>query len=58
MDKIGVTVHSYCDKCDKMSEVYTDMEIVEFNNLHNIDPETYEITEDGEFILNHEQICC
>jgi hypothetical protein len=41
-----------------MSEVYTEMEIVEFNNLHNIDPETYEITEDGEFILNHEQNCC
>jgi hypothetical protein len=41
-----------------MSEVYTEMERYEFNNLHNIDPETYEITEDGEFILNHEQKCC
>lgn len=57
VEYIGIKVHSYCEKCDTISETYTDMELCEFNNLHNIDPDTYEMTEDGEYILNHAQIC-
>lgn len=57
MENIGVTVLSYCEKCDMMTEAYAEMQIYEFNNLHNIDPDTYEINEDGDYILNHCQIC-
>lgn len=54
---VNVTVHTYCHYCDAVIETYTFMELSEFSELQENDPETYYINEEGEYFINLEKIC-
>ena len=54
--EIPVTVHTYCKHCDMIIETNTSMDVLEFSELQEDDPETYEIVDD-EYFIRQDKIC-